>query len=94
VNPINIIGLGGSFAQSTNISETNFTGNFGESDTCSGIASVTTSNSSGPSATYTVTASSAGSCHAIFSDGFGQTLQVNIVVTTSGFTIQSKHRTR
>jgi hypothetical protein len=54
---------------------------------------VTTSNNSGPTASYTVTGVASGQCTATFSDLFGQTAPVQITVTTSGFHIQSKkHR--
>ena len=72
--------------------ETSYNGTFAENDNCTGKATITTSNNNGPTATYTVTGVAAGSCTATFSDSFSQTAPVNIVVTTSGFTINSKKR--
>jgi hypothetical protein len=84
-------GTGAANAQTITVHETGYSGTFGEVDTCSGKATVTTSNNNGPQATYTVTGVSAGTCDATFSDLFSQTAAVHIVVTTSGFTIQGGH---
>ncbi len=86
-------GTGAATAQTITVHETGYNATFGENDTCSGIATVTTSNNHGPTASYTVTGVASGQCDATFSDLFAQTAPVHIVVTTSGFHIQSKtHR--
>jgi hypothetical protein len=48
---------------------------------------VTTSNTHGPSATFTVTGSKAGSCSAQFADTNSQQVSVTINVSTNGFII-------
>ena len=88
----NVYGAGAANAQTFTVSETGYTGSFGEADTCSGIATVTTSNAHGPSATYTVTGILGGTCDATFSDTFSQTATEHIVVTTSPITISGKRR--
>jgi hypothetical protein len=86
-NPTDVYGLGASFAKPITVTETGYSGSFGEQDTCSGIATVTTSNAHGPTSTYTVTGVAGGSCSATFADSNSQTANVNIVVTTNGIII-------
>jgi hypothetical protein len=88
---VNVNGAGAANAQTITVHETGFSGSFGESDTCSGKATITTSNAHGPTATYTVTGQAGGQCDANFTDTFGQTASVHIYVTISGFTIQGGH---
>lgn len=88
----NVNGAGAVNAQTFSVSETGYTSTFGESDTCSGIATVATSNAHGPSATYTVTGISGGTCDATFTDTFSQTASEHIVVTISPFTINGVRR--
>ena len=89
-SPLNIDALGAAAALPATVSETGYNGLFGELDTCSGVATVTTSNAHGPSATYTVTGVNAGNCSITFSDTFAQQATISVVVTTSGFTINKK----
>jgi hypothetical protein len=89
-NPVNVDALGSAAAQAATVQETGYGGLFGELDTCTGIATVATSNAHGPSATYTVTGVSAGNCSITFSDTFAQQQTISVVVTTSGFTINKK----
>ena len=76
--------------------ETSYTLAFGESDTCSGKATVALkapSTGNGPDSDYTVTGVAAGQCDITFTDFFGQSTQTHVVVTTSGFIISGKkHR--
>jgi len=86
-NPTDLYGLGASFSKPINVTETGYGGLFGEQDTCSGVATVTSANAHGPTSTYTVTGAAAGSCSATFADSNSQTVNVNIVVTTNGVII-------
>jgi hypothetical protein len=86
-NPTDVYGLGAAFAKTINVTETGYGGTFGESDNCSGIATVTTSNNHGSTAHYTVTGVAAGSCAATYTDSSSQQATVNIVVTTNGIII-------
>ena len=86
-NPTDVFGLGASFSKPISVTETGYGGNFGEQDTCSGVATVTTANAHGPTSTYTVTGVAAGSCAATFADTNSQNVNVNIVVTTNGVII-------
>jgi hypothetical protein len=74
VNPttVQLIGIGSSNAANVQVQETGYSGAFSEGDTCTGVATVTSSSATGPAATFTVTGSSAGSCNATFSDTLGQ----------------------
>ncbi len=86
-NPTDLYGLGASFSKPINVTETGYGGSFGEQDTCSGVAAVSTANAHGPTSTYTVTGAAAGSCVATFADSNSQSVNVNIVVTTNGIII-------
>jgi hypothetical protein len=69
------------------VTETGYTGSFGETNTCSNIATVSPSVAQGPTAPFTVTGVAAGSCQATFADASSQQAIVNITVTTNGFVI-------
>ena len=91
-NPVNVLGTGAANAQTVTVHETGYFLNFSESDTCGGIAAVTTTSPAGPTAQYTVTGIAAGTCTATFSDSFAQNAQTQIIVTTSGFVINGKRK--
>ena len=97
-NPIAVNGLGSNNARTVTVSENPYAPprQFGESDTCSPasgtIATITTSNPQGPSATYTVTGIKGGSCDATFTDAFSQSVTAHVVVTAGGFTINGHQR--
>jgi hypothetical protein len=97
-NPVAVDGLGSNNAKTVTVSENPYPAprQFGESDTCSPasgtIATVTTSNPQGPSATYTVTGIKGGNCDATFVDAFNQSAAVHIIVTAGGFTINGHQR--
>ncbi len=87
-------GTGAANAQTLLVQETGYNGNFTESDTCAGIATLAPSGGPGPSLSETVTGVAAGQCIATFSDSFSQTKHASISVTTGGFTIQSRELRR
>lgn len=91
VNPSSVAvnGTGAASAASILVQETGYTGAFTESDTCSGIASVTPSAGTGPSFTFTAEGVVAGTCTASFTDASAQRVSTTIVVTTNGIIIQS-----
>jgi len=72
------------------VSETGYTGNFSQTNSCetNGIATFSAASGSGPSWTVTITAETGGTCSALFSDSNGQQQTASITITTSGFTIQ------
>jgi CHASE2 domain-containing sensor protein len=74
------------------VSENGYAGVFAESDTCASIAKVTATSANGPSATFTVTGVSGGSCMLTFRDAAGQARTVSVTVTTTGFVLQSRGR--
>jgi hypothetical protein len=80
---------GAGAAETFAASETGYTGTFKESDTCSGIATVAVAGSpAGPSATFSVTPQSGGSCTITVSDTYAQKATVAISITTSGLVLQ------
>lgn len=91
VNPSSVAvnGTGAASAASILVQETSYTGAFTESDTCSGIATVTPSAGTGPSFTFTAEGVVAGTCTASFADANAQSVSTTIVVTTNGIIIQS-----
>ncbi|MGB6986170.1 MAG: hypothetical protein WBD74_09390 [Candidatus Aquilonibacter sp.] len=92
VNPsaVSISGTGASAAQNVDVQEIGYTGAFGESDNCTGVATIAPSSGSGPSASFTVTPSAAGTCSATFTDSKSQHVAVAITVTTTGFTVNTR----
>src|SRR5271154_502541 len=62
VNPtaLTLNGIGAASAQSVGVQEIGYTGAFAEGDSCAGVATVAPSAGSGPSATFTITPSAAG----------------------------------
>jgi hypothetical protein len=82
VNPttVQLVGIGSSNAANVLVQETGDSGAFSESDTCAGVATVTSSSATGPEATFTVTGISAGACNATFSDTFGQHVTIPVGV--------------
>jgi len=80
--------IGASAAQTVTVSETGFAGTLSETNTCSGVASVSPTQSTSPY-TATVTPMSAGSCTVTFTDG-KKTAPVAVSVTTTGVVVNSK----
>jgi hypothetical protein len=83
-------GTGVASSQNVSVQEVGYSGGFGESDTCTGIAAVSPSSGSGPSATFTVTPSASGTCTATFTDSKSQHVAVAITVTVTGFTVNDR----
>ena len=94
---VNVYGTGAAYAQTVNVSESPYPSSlsFAESDTCnpsSGtLATITTSNAHGPTARFTVSGVSYGTCTATFTDAFMQTRTITIIVTLTGVTIKGGH---
>ncbi len=86
VNPTSLafIGTGAALALPFIASETGYTGVYTESDTCSGIATVT----AGAAGHYTITPSGAGTCSVTIADTFAQKASVAVSVTVTGGVIQ------
>jgi YD repeat-containing protein len=68
------------------VSQVNYTGAFSEKDSCSGLASISSTFDSGGAATYQITALAAGSCTAKFTGGNGYSASLPIVITASSST--------
>jgi hypothetical protein len=83
-----LFGTGSTNASAFAVSESGYTAAFTESDTCGGIAAITSAVVTGPNATYTVTGTAAGSCTATVSSPFGN-VSIPVVVTASGFSVTS-----
>jgi len=92
VNPsaLTLNGTGAAATQSVGVLEIGYIGALSESDTCTGVATVAPSSGSGPSATFMVTPSAAGTCSATFTDSKSQHVAVAITVTTTGFTVDTR----
>lgn len=72
-------------AQSFTASETGFSGALTESDTCAAgsVATTTPNAGTGPSASFTVTPKSVGSCTITLTDTLGQRATVSVSVTAT-----------
>jgi hypothetical protein len=71
-------------AQTVTVSQTDYDGSFGESDSCADIATIVATTNAGGSATYRVEPEGAGSCAATFAGGGSQTERLPISVVISG----------
>lgn len=89
LNPssFSFLAIGSSYAQNLNVSQTNFTGTYGESDTCAGIVTVNATSNSGGAAVYKVTPTGVGTCQIIITGG-GKTAIVGVTVTSTSVGIQ------
>jgi hypothetical protein len=85
---VQILNTGSNSVQTISVKESGYTGTFNESDTCNGVATITTTNATGPATTYDAVGLAPGFCTATFSDSGGRKQSVAITVTTSGFGIQ------
>jgi len=90
---LSVVGVNASFAQSASVHETGYTGAFSiTAKSCADIATVSPSAGSGPTLPLTVTGLAAGTCTATATDGFGQTAQLQISVTTSSVGVNAEQR--
>jgi hypothetical protein len=84
-------GAGSSETATETASETGYTGQIAQTNTCTGIATVTPASAAAP-ATFTITAVSAGSCTITYADSHSNTATSNVVVTTTILSGQSAKR--
>jgi hypothetical protein len=75
---------GSGAAKNASVTQTNFTGSFGESDTCASVATVAASSNADGQAEYRVTPLAAGTCTATFTGGGGATAPLKITVAPYG----------
>ena len=87
-SPLNFEATGGSNAVTVTVTQAYFSGAFGETDTCSKVATFAPQSNHGPSATFLVTPLKSGICQAVFTGGNGQTFTLHVTVTQTGFGIQ------
>ncbi len=85
---ISLIGAGATYAQSFQVAEDGYTGAITESDTCAGIATPAPINGNGPTLNVTVTGVAAGTCAITYFDSYGQSVGVNVTVTTASIGVQ------
>lgn len=79
---------GSNAAQTVLVQETSFSGSLSETNTCSGIVTISPTSSTSPYSAV-VTPVAAGTCTITFSDGT-QTAPVGVTVTTAGITVNTK----
>jgi len=92
VNPttLSFYTTGASAEQTVFVQETDFSGTLSETDSCSGIVTVSPTSSSSPYSAI-VTPVAAGTCTITFTDGT-KTAPVAVTVTTAGITVNAKAR--
>ncbi len=66
------------------VSQSGYSGVFTESDTCAGIATLSSSSNNGGNATFTTTSVAPGGCNATFAGGGGKSGALTITVSLSG----------
>jgi len=84
-------GAGSSEQATETASESGYTGTIAQTNTCAGIATVSPASAAAP-ATFTITATNAGSCTITYADSHSNTVTSNVVVTTTILSGQSKRR--
>ena len=75
---------GSGAAQSVALSQSNYKGSFGESDDCSGTATIAVESNGGGTAGYTVTPLAKGDCSVTFTGGNAASTKVSISVAPYG----------
>lgn len=84
---LSLVGTGASLAQSFDVTESGYAGAITQTNTCAGIATLAPASGSGPSLHVTATGVAAGTCAVTYSDTNGQTVTVNVSVTTGSVTV-------
>ncbi len=80
------VGVG--YAQNLDVSQPHYTGTYTESDTCSGIATVTVTSNADGLAVYSVTPTGAGTCRITITGGDRKSATVSVTVTITNATVQ------
>lgn len=86
--PLSFLNTGPSQRTDVTVTQASFSGSFTESDTCSGIATITALTNGGGTATYAVVPQAVGTCVATFHGGSHKTFNLAIAVTKTGFGVQ------
>ncbi len=84
----NFLAIGPAYAQNLGVSQAGYAGTYGESDTCSGIVTVSVTSNSGGVAVYEVTPTGAGSCQITITGGSGETAIVGVTVTSTSVVVR------
>lgn len=82
------LGTGASYEQPLTVTQSGYAGTYGESDDCSGIATISESSNGGGTAVYDVTPVAVGSCQITITGGNGKQAFVGVTVTTTSFGIK------
>ena len=85
---LSFLAIGASYFQNLNVSQSNFTGAYGESDNCMGVATVSVTSNAGGAAVYEVTPTGVGACQVTITGGNGQQATVGVTVTSTSVGIQ------
>ncbi len=80
---LSFLAIGASYVQNLNVSQSNFTGAYSESDSCTGIVTVSVTSNSGGAAVYKVTPAAVGTCQITITGGSGKTATVGVTVTST-----------
>ncbi|MHB8198963.1 MAG: hypothetical protein ACYDGW_11995 [Vulcanimicrobiaceae bacterium] len=80
---LSFLAIGASYAQNLNVSQSNFTGAYSESDSCTGVVTVSVTSNSGGAAVYEVTPAAVGTCQITITGGSGKTATVGVTVTST-----------
>jgi hypothetical protein len=87
-NTMSFLAIGASYGQNLNVSQSNFTGAYSESDNCTGVVTVSVTSNSGGAAVYGVTPAAVGACQITITGGSGKTATAGVTVTTTSVGIQ------
>ena len=80
---------GSAAAQTVQVSQSGFTGNFTQTNTCTSIAAPSPVSNHNGTATFTITPEGAGSCAVTFTGGKTRTATLPVSVTVTQFTISN-----
>ncbi len=85
---LSFLAIGASYFQNLNVSQSNFTGAYGESDNCMGVATVSVTSNAGGAGVYEVTPTGVGACQVSITGGNRQRATVGVTVTSTSAGIQ------
>ena len=85
---LSFLAIGASYFQNLNVSQSNFTGAYSESDNCTGVVTVGVTSNTAGSAVYEVTPTGVGTCQITITGGNGKTATIGVTATSTSVGIQ------
>jgi hypothetical protein len=90
--PVAFYATGSAQGVTVTVTQPSYSGTFGETDTCTGVATVVELSNAGGIAQYRVTPLAAGACAAIFTGGNNETYTLHVSVTLTKVGVNGRRR--